>query len=143
MQPCYHLCHHPPTFKTKPRTFKHQSGIFSLIHSNGCCITHSDKSGARPSPWQHHSLPQLLIQQPTMGQTELEVRTLGSRKSAYNINKDHMLERLILTKAEGAKPAAKTACIGARDDAGALPRRFCYRIRSRMSILMALLLMFL
>lgn len=66
-----HPHHHPPTFKTKAHTSKHQSETFSLIHSNGCCITHSDKSGARPSLWQHHSLLQLLIQQPTMGKTRL------------------------------------------------------------------------
>lgn len=88
-----HLHHHPPTFKTKPHTSKHQSETFSLIHNNGCCVTRSDKSGARPSLWQHLSLLQLLIQQPTMGKTRLffQVRTSGTnRKSAHNVNRDHM-----------------------------------------------------
>lgn len=75
-----HLHHHPPTFQTKPHTSKHQSETFSLIHSNGCCVTHSDKSGAWPSLWQYLSLLQLLIQQPTMGKTRLLCAHIGHKQ---------------------------------------------------------------
>lgn len=36
---------------------------------NGCCIIHSEKSGAWPSPWQHHHLPQPIVPKYTGGRT--------------------------------------------------------------------------
>lgn len=48
---------------TANRTFQASTwNIFSALYGNGCCISHSDESGARPSLWQHRSLPLPLVQ---------------------------------------------------------------------------------
>lgn len=85
-------CNRPPTLQTKRREHFQTStpNGFSLgVHSNGCCITHSDMSGARPSLWQRRSLPRPPIQKPTAGKLRpFQVhRAATEGKSVHNVNK--------------------------------------------------------
>lgn len=71
-----------------------------FLRRNGCCITHSDKSGARPSLWQRRSLPRPPIQKPTAGKLRpFQVHRAGTKgKSVHNVNKVSCAnERLLLT----------------------------------------------
>lgn len=66
-----------------------------VFHCNGCCITHSDMSGAWPSLWQHHNLPQPPIQKPTASKMRpFQVPKMGTKgKSVHNVENRMLMRR--------------------------------------------------